>query len=53
MTSENHLKFMALSWMIKYHLAKLSVGAANDGVALLQFTVIVEREAAEAMGCNF
>lgn len=53
MTSENHLKFMALSWVIRYHLAKLSIGVAKDRVAVLNFTMIVEREAAEAMGCNF
>lgn len=53
MTSENYLKFMALSWVIKYHLAKLSICAAKEGVAVLQFIMIVEREVADAIGCGF
>lgn len=53
MTSENCLKFMTLSWVIKYHLAKLSICAAKEGVGLLQLIMTVEREAADAIRCGF
>lgn len=31
----------------------MSIGVAKDGVSLLQFTMTVEKEAAEVMGCDF
>lgn len=37
--------------MIKYHLTNLLIGVPQDGVAFfLQFPVIIETKAAEALG---